>query len=197
MSHEKRYHYITTAIDYANGAPHIGHALEKIGADVMARYRRLAGDDVFFSIGMDEHGQNVLQSANEEGITPAEWVDRIAAEFRSAWDTLSISNDDFIRTTEERHHRAVQEMIRRIDASGDLYRGSYEGYYCVRCEGYKSEDELEEGPDGALRCPTHPSREITWMEEENWFFRLSAYRDPLLRLLEERPGFVQPESRRN
>jgi methionyl-tRNA synthetase len=189
--------YITTAIDYANGSPHLGHAVEKIGADVMARYHRRKGEDVHFVIGMDEHGLKVLQSAEAAGVTPQEWVDGIADEFTQAWRTLSISHDDFIRTTETRHHLGVQELIRRIEANGDLYQGTYSGYYCVGCEGYKTEDELEEGEGDGLRCPTHPSLEIQWMEEENWFFRLSAYTEPLLRLLEERPGFVQPEIRRN
>jgi methionyl-tRNA synthetase len=193
--------YITTAIDYANGSPHMGHALEKIGADAMARYRRLKGDRVHFVIGMDEHGLKVQQSAEEAGITPQEWVDKIAGEFQATWGRLGISNDDFIRTTEPRHHRAVAAIIERLQASGDLFRGAYAGYYCVGCEAFKREDELIEaaGEDGgpALRCPIHLTREVVWMEEENWFFRLSAYRDRLLRLLDERPEFIQPESRRN
>ncbi len=214
MSASDKAYYITTAIDYANGLPHIGHALEKIGADAMARYHRRKGEDVHFVIGMDEHGQNVLQSAQAAEITPQEWVDRIAEAFGSAWAELEISHDDFIRTTEERHHRAVAEIIRRIDEAGDLYTGTYSGYYCVRCEAYKSEGELIEAPDpgaarrgapegtgqggGAdLRCPLHPSRQVQWMEEENHFFRLSAYQDRLLTLLEERPEFVLPEIRRN
>ncbi|NNM04085.1 MAG: methionine--tRNA ligase [Gemmatimonadetes bacterium] len=189
--------YITTAIDYANGSPHLGHAVEKIGADVVARYHRRKGEKVHFVIGMDEHGQKVLQSAESAGVSPAEWVDSIAKEFVDAWEVLSISYDDFIRTTEDRHHLGVQEIIRRIEAKGDFYQGTYAGYYCVGCEGYKTEDELmkEEGQD--LRCPTHPSLGIQWMEEENWFFRLSAYTEPLLELLEKRPEFVQPEIRRN
>jgi len=191
-------YYITTAIDYANGLPHLGHALEKIGADTVARYRRRRGEDVHFVMGMDEHGQNVLQSAEREGVTPQEWVDGITASFRAAWHALDISNDDFIRTTEPRHRRAVQEMVRRMDAAGDLYKDTYAGYYCVRCEGYKTEDELiRDQESGDLRCPLHPSRQIDWMEEENWFFRLSRYRDPLLRLLDERPEFVLPDIRRN
>jgi methionyl-tRNA synthetase len=193
----KKRFYITTAIDYANGSPHLGHAVEKIGADVMARYHRRKGEDVHFVIGMDEHGLKVLQSAEGAGVSPQEWVDRIAEEFTAAWKALSISHDDFIRTTEDRHHRGVQELIRRINDKGDLYQGTYSGYYCVGCEGYKTEDELEADDGEDYRCPTHPSLEIQWMEEENWFFRLSAYREPLLRLLDEHPEFVQPEMRRN
>jgi methionyl-tRNA synthetase len=188
--------YLTTAIDYANGMPHLGHALEKIGADAIARYRRLRGDDVHFVIGMDEHGQNIIQSAEQAGLDPQTWVDRIAKAFRDVWDVLLISHDDFIRTTEDRHRAAVDELIRRIDEAGDLYRGTYEGWYCVRCEAFKSEDELE-GDGADLRCPLHPSREIQWTVEENWFFRLSEYGERLLALLDERPEFVQPEIRRN
>jgi methionyl-tRNA synthetase len=193
--------YITTAIDYANGPPHLGHALEKIGADAVARYLRLKGERVHFVVGTDEHGLKVLQSAEAAGISPREWVDAVAEQFVAAWKRLSISHDDFIRTTEPRHHRAVAEMIRRMHAAGDLYRGTYAGYYCVGCEGYKREEELtaEPGSDGTtmLRCPVHPTRQITWLEEANWFFRLSRYQSRLLQLLEERPEFVQPEIRRN
>jgi methionyl-tRNA synthetase len=192
MTDGKRY-YITTAIDYANGPPHLGHALEKVGADAMARYRRLRGDRVHFVIGLDEHGQKVAQTAAAAGVSPAEWTDGIAARFRQAWQALGISNDDYIRTTEPRHRAAVEEMIRRMGAKGDLYRSTYAGYYCVGCEAYKTEDELVDG-----RCPIHPTREIQWMEEEDWFFRLSAYREPLLALIDRTdPPFVQPVSRRN
>ncbi len=208
MSPRTRY-YITTAIDYANGLPHMGHAVEKIGADAMARYARLKGEAVQFVIGMDEHGQKVLQSADAEGVTPQEWVDRIARAFEEAWSTLHISHDDFIRTTQPRHHRAVQEMVRRMQEAGDIYQATYEGYYCIGCEGYKTEDELEprDGPLGAgtpsperarhLCCPLHTKRDLLWMQEENWFFRLSRYQERLLDLLDERPEFVQPEIRRN
>jgi len=184
--------YITTAIDYANGRPHVGHAFEKVGADVIARYRRLRGDEVRFVMGMDEHGAKVAESARGRGIEPQEWTDQVADDWRAAWKALDISYDDFIRTTEPRHRAAVEEMIRRMEARGDLYLGTYAGYYCVGCESYKAEDELEDG-----RCPHHPHREIEWMEEEDWFFRLSAYQDDLLALLDRRPGFVRPEARLN
>ncbi len=190
-------YYITTAIDYANGSPHLGHAVEKIGADVMARYHRRKGEDVHFVIGMDEHGQKVLQSAEAAGVSPKAWVDGIAEEFLEAWKLLNISHDDFIRTTEERHHRGVQELIRKIEQKGDLYQGTYAGYYCVGCEGYKTEEELEEEDGEDPRCPIHPTLDIQWMEEENWFFRLSAYTEPLLKLLDENPEFVLPDIRRN
>ncbi len=189
--------YITTAIDYANGSPHLGHAVEKIGADVVARYHRRKGERVHFVIGMDEHGQKVLQSAESAGVSPQRWVDDIAQEFLEAWDILKISHDDFIRTTEDRHHRGVQEIIRRIEASGDFYQGTYAGYYCVGCEGYKTRDELEKDEEGLPLCPVHPSLKIEWMEEENWFFRLSKYTQPLLDLLDRRPEFILPDIRRN
>src|SRR5690606_33525134 len=218
---ERKTTYLTTAIDYANGPPHMGHALEKIGADAMARYRRLKGEDVRLVIGMDEHGLNVLQSATAAGISPQQWVDNLADRFRDTWKRLGISNDDFIRTTEPRHKRAVEALIERIAAAGDLYRGTYAGYYCVGCESYKGEDELvpvaeaDAGSAGSagtatagaaqagqrevhhLRCPLHPTRTLLWMEESNWFFRLSRFQEPLLRLLDERPEFIQPEIRRN
>ena len=185
-------YYLTTAIDYANGAPHAGHAFEKVGADAVARYRRRLGDDVKFVIGMDEHGQSIVQEAERRGVTPQELVDEMAVLFRDTWDRLRVSYDDFIRTTEPRHRRAVQAVVERVRDAGDLYPDSYEGYYCVRCEAFKKEDELEDG-----RCPNHPNREIQWTEEENYFFRLSRYRDPLLEHIRARPDFVRPESRRN
>lgn len=188
--------YITAAIDYANGPPHMGHAIEKIGIDAMARYRRLLGEPVHFVLGMDEHGLKVQQSAESAGISPQQWVDGIAERFQAAWQRLSISNDDFIRTTQPRHERAVVEMVRRMEAAGDFYRGSYEGYYCVGCEAFKREDELVT-TDDTPRCPVHPSREVVWTQEQNWFFRLSHYGDRLLKLLDERPEFIQPESRAN
>lgn len=200
MSGKKAY-YITTAIDYANGPPHMGHAFEKIGADAMARYRRLEGEPVHFVMGMDEHGLKVLQSAESAGVTPQEWVDGISAKFIAAWEELGISNDDFVRTTQPRHRRTVEALIERMGESGDLFSSKYAGYYCIGCEAFKREDELVlsagEGGGSAYICPEHPTREVTWMEEENWFFRLSRYRDRLLELIRESPDFIQPESRRN
>ena len=213
-----KFFYLTTAIDYANGPPHIGHAFEKIGADAMVRYRRLKGEEVHFVIGMDEHGLKVLQSAETAGITPQEWADEIAEKFAAMWHQLGISNDDFIRTTQPRHHRAVTVMVERMQAAGDLYKGKYEGLYCVGCEAFKTEAELVAAQDAGhaetelgvhsegvppedrpklFRCPIHPSRELIWTHQENWFFRLSRYRERLLKLLDERPEFIQPESRRN
>jgi len=191
------YTYITTAIDYANGSPHMGHAFEKIGADAMARYRRLRGERVHFVMGMDEHGLKVMQSAEAAQVTPQQWVDRIAGEFEAMWKRLLISNDDFMRTTEARHERAAIALVRRIQESGHFHRGRYEGWYCVGCESFKRDDELVLDEGGVRRCVTHPNREVVWSEENNWFFRLSAFRDRLLQLYDERPGFIQPESRYN
>ena len=184
--------YLTTAIDYANGDPHMGHAFEKIGADVIARYRRLRGDDVRFVIGMDEHGQSVQQEAERQERDPQEWVDEVADHFRRTWELLDISHDDFIRTTERRHEHAVDALIEKIQAAGDIYTDRYEGYYCARCEAFRKEAELVDG-----RCPLHPNRDIVWTEEENYFFRLSGYCDRLLAHIESHPEFIQPPSRRN
>ncbi len=192
-----KFYYITCAIDYANGQPHMGHAIEKIGGDAMARYHRLKGEQVHFLVGLDEHGLKVLQSAAAENITPQEWVDRIAAGFQDAWQKLHVAYDDFIRTTEPRHRRAVAEMIARMQKAGDLFKAKYAGNYCVGCEAFKREDELVKDEAGALRCALHPTRDIIWTEEENWFFRLSSYQDRLLKLIDERPEFIQPDIRRN
>jgi methionyl-tRNA synthetase len=188
-----RKYYLTTAIDYANGEPHLGHAFEKIGADCVARYRRLRGDQVHFVIGMDEHGQKVAQAAEEAGVSPQVWVDGIAARFRAAWSELDISHDDFIRTTEPRHTRAVQELFRRIQERGHVYEGIYRGYYCVGCESFKLERDL----DGAGRCPLHPTLETKWVEEPNFFFRLSAFAPWLLERYTADPAFVRPRAKLN
>ena len=185
--------YITTAIDYANGEPHLGHAFEKIGADCIARYRRLRGDHVHFVIGMDEHGQKVAQAAEDAGVAPQAWVDDIAARFQAAWHELTISHDDFIRTTEERHARAVQEVFRRIRDRGHIYEGVYSGYYCVGCEAFKLDKDL----DAEGRCPLHPTREIRWVEEPNFFFRLSTFGPWLLERYTEQPDFVRPRPKMN
>ncbi len=186
--------YLTTAIDYANGDPHLGHAYEKIGADAIARYRRLRGDDVWFLIGMDEHGQKVAQTAAEQGLSPQQLVDQVAERFREMWGRLAISYDQFIRTTAPEHKAGVQELIERIFERNpdDFYEQSYRGRYCVGCEAFKQDAEIVDG-----RCVLHPTRTLEWVEERNWFFRLSRYRDFLLELVEGNPGFIQPESRRN
>ena len=184
--------YLTTAIDYSNGEPHIGHAFEKIGADCIARYRRLRGQRVRFCIGMDENAQNVAQAAQAAGADPTTWADRIAAAFRAAWRELAISNDDFIRTIEPRHHRAVHELLSRIQHAGHIYEGVYEGFYCVGCEAFKLDKDLVDG-----QCPLHPTRKIQWVKEPNYFFRLSSFGPQLLRLYEEHPEFVRPPAKRH
>lgn len=186
--------YITTAIDYANGDPHIGHAFEKIGADAIARYRRRLGEPVHFLMGMDEHGQKVAQAAAAAGITPQEFVDGVAAHFEAKWARLGISYDRFIRTTDAPHQRGVRALIDRIFEINpeDFYEKAYEGWYCVGCELFKREGEIADG-----RCVLHPTRELEWTTERNWFFRLSRY-EPFLRdLFDADPDFLQPASRRN
>ncbi|HET7585504.1 MAG TPA: methionine--tRNA ligase [Gemmatimonadaceae bacterium] len=186
--------FVTTAIDYANGDPHLGHAFEKIGADAIARYHRLRGDDVHFLIGMDEHGQKVAQTAEGRGMAPQALVDAIAARFQGMWDRLRISYDQFIRTTDPAHKAGVRALIERMLERNpdDFYEQSYEGWYCVGCELFKREAEIENG-----RCILHPTRELQWTEERNWFFRLSRYQPFLRRLYAERPDILLPESRRN
>ena len=186
--------YLTTAIDYANGDPHLGHAFEKIGADAIARYHRLLGDDVWFLIGMDEHGQKVAQTAAEQRLTPQQLTDRIAESFLKMWDTLAISRDQFIRTSTPEHREGVSELLERIFARHpeDFYEKSYQGWYCVGCEAFKQDAEIENG-----RCVLHPTRTLEWVEERNWFFRLTAYQDRLRAHIAAHPEFIQPESRRN
>jgi methionyl-tRNA synthetase len=183
--------YLTTAIDYVNSRPHLGTAYEKITADVIARYHRLAGDEVRFVMGNDEHSQNVFRRARELGMDPLAYCDRMADEFQDVWRRLDISFDDFIRTTEPRHRRAVEALLQRSHAAGDIYEGVYEGWYCVSCEEFKQERDLVEG-----RCPVH-KRPADWIQERNYFFRLSKYRDRLLRLYADQPDWVAPETRRN
>ena len=186
--------YITTAIDYANGDPHIGHAFEKIGADAIARLHRQLGADVHFMIGMDEHGQKVAQTAAAAGVTEQAFVDGIATRFQAMWQSLGISNDQFIRTTAPHHIAGVQALITRIfERTPDaFYEKSYTGWYCVGCESFKTDAEIADG-----HCVLHPTRELEWVEERNWFFRLSAFADRLRAHIEGHPAFVQPSSRRN
>ena len=186
--------YLTTAIDYANGDPHLGHAFEKIGADAIARYRRLMGDDVHFLIGMDEHGQKVAQSAADADLAPQALTDRVAATFQRTWARLGISHDQFIRTTSDAHRSGVQALIERIfeRSPEDFFERSYRGQYCVGCESFKTDAEIVDG-----RCALHPTRTLEWVEERNWFFRLSRYADFLRQHIADHPEFVQPASRRN
>ena len=192
MSPSKDTFYVTTAIYYVNDVPHIGHAYEMAAADVLARWHRLRGERVHFLTGTDEHGQKIARAAQERGMTPQEHVDEIVPRWREAMTLLGMSNDDFIRTTESRHQQRVQEFMQRLYDNGDLYKASYSGPYCVRCEAYYTAEELL---DGEL-CPIH-RQPVEHLEQENWFFRLSKYQDALLRLYDEHPEFVQPPSRLN
>lgn len=187
--------YITTAISYPNGKPHIGHAYEFIVTDALARFQRLDGRDVFFLTGTDEHGIKMLQTARDEGVPVRELADRNAARFEAMTRAMSGSNDDFIRTTEERHRRACQAIWERMAANGDIYKDSYAGWYSVREEAYYDEDETEMRDDGVRYGPQ--GTPVEWMEEESYFFRLSAYRDRLLDLYDRQPGFIGPDTRRN
>lgn len=183
--------YITCAIDYPNSQPHIGTAYEKIAADTIARYKRLAGEDVFFLMGLDEHSQNVYKRAQEQGVDPKAFTDKMEGEFRAAWAAVNVEFDDFIRTTEGRHRVAVEAMVQRAEANGDLYEGVYKGYYCVSCEAYYGERDLVDG-----NCPIHETPP-EFREETNVFFRLSAYTDKLKAHYKEHPEFVRPDYRRN
>ena len=187
--------YITTAISYVNGVPHIGHAYEAILTDVMARFKRLDGYDVYFLTGTDEHGEKVAQTAADNGMEVIDFANKNANEFRVMCDKLNISNDDFIRTTEPRHYDAAQSIWQKLEARGDIYLGQYSGWYSVREEAYFTEDELKEGDNGEKFSPN--GTEVKWVEEDSYFFKLSAYTDRLLKFYEENPDFIQPESRYN
>jgi len=187
--------YITTAIPYANGAPHIGHAYERIATDAIARIKRLDGYDVLFVTGMDEHGQKMQQTAAREGLTPQQLADRTAAQFAAMGDVLAAPADDIVRTTQERHRAAAQEIWTRMAAAGDIYLSKYPGWYSIRDEAFFDESELTEGSNGARLAPT--GAPVEWVEEESYYFRLSAYQDRLLQLYRDRPDFVTPEKYRN
>jgi methionyl-tRNA synthetase len=187
--------YITTAISYPNGRPHIGHAYEAIGADAIARYQRMRGRDVFFMTGTDEHGLKMAQTAKARGVTPGELANEMSAYFREMDDALNISFDRFIRTTEPDHYAASQAIWRAMQANGDIYLGRYEGWYSVRDEAFYGEDELVEGEGGQKLSPQ--GTPVEWTVEESWFFRLSAYADKLIAHYESNPDFIRPESRRN
>jgi methionyl-tRNA synthetase len=184
--------YVTTPIYYVNDAPHVGHAYTTVIADALARWHRLVGDETWFLTGTDEHGLKVAQSAEEAGISPQEQADRNAARFRETWDRLDIAYDDFIRTTEPRHHTAVQELLTRIKDNGDIELDTYEGPYCVSCEAYYQESELVDGS-----CPVHTGKPVTILREENYFFRLSRYQDRLVEWIESNPDAITPEGKRN
>jgi methionyl-tRNA synthetase len=187
--------YITTAIAYPNGVPHIGHAYEAIATDVLARFARLDGKDVFFLTGTDEHGLKMVQTAQNEGLTPAALATRNAGRFKEMDERLNVSFDRFIRTTEEQHHRSSQEIWRRMEANGDIYADTYSGWYSVRDEAYYAEDETRLNDDGVRLGPQ--GTPVEWVEEKSYFFRLSAYQDKLLRLYSDHPDFIGPDSRKN
>lgn len=184
-------YYVTTPIYYVNDAPHIGHAYTTITADALARWHRLKGDDVMFLTGTDEHGLKVQRSAQANGLTPAEQADRYSARFRETWELLDISNDDYIRTTEPRHHRAVRDLMQAAYDNGWITLGTYEGLYCVACEAYYAEDDLVDS-----LCPIH-RRPVELLKESNYFFRLSAFADRLVEWYADNPGAVTPEAKRN
>ena len=185
-------YFLTTAIDFVNSRPHLGTAYEKVTADVIARYRRLAGFDTHFLMGNDEHSQNVFRKAAEQGKDPLAYCDEMEVVFRDVWKRLDISFDDFIRTSDaQRHKPAVQKMAQECLDNGDIYEGSYEGFYCVGCEAFKQEKDLVDG-----NCPIHNTKP-QWIKEKNWFFRLSKYQQPLLKHYQEHPSFIEPDIRRN
>jgi methionyl-tRNA synthetase len=192
---EKPSFYITTAISYPNGVPHIGHAYEAIATDVIARFKRLDGFDVYFLTGVDEHGLKMKQTATKAGITPVELAARNTPRFEAMCKAFNISNDDFIRTTEERHHEAVAEMWRRMKDKGDIYLDKYVGWYSVRDEAFYAEDETTVREDG-VRVGSQGTP-VEWTEEETYFFRLSAYQDRLIAHYEANPDFILPPERRN
>jgi len=183
--------YLSTPIYYPNDRPHIGTAYTTLLVDAVARYWRLVGAPTYSVTGVDEHGLKIAREAESRGMSPQEWVDHIVTRFTEAWDLLDMSFDDFIRTTEDRHHRTVQPFLQRMFDSGDVYRDHYEGPYCVRCEGYYAEGDLVDG-----NCPIHGTP-VEIHSEDNWFFRLSAFGDRLLAHIEANPEFVVPETRRN
>ena len=183
--------YVTTPIYYVNDAPHIGHSYTTVVADALARWRRLWGDDVVFLTGTDEHGLKIQRAAEANGVSPKEWADRTSARFADAWKLLDITHDDFIRTTEPRHHRAVSEFLQRVYDAGDIELGTYEGLYCVSCELYYSDDDLVDG-----NCPIH-RRPVERVTEENYFFKLSRFEDRLLAHYTEHPEAIEPAGKRS
>ena len=195
MSGQEKF-YITTAISYPNGVPHIGHAYEAIATDAIARFERLDGKDVFFLTGTDEHGLKMKQTAAKEGIAPQLLADRNAARFIEMVEMLGVSNDDFIRTTEPRHYEACAEIWRRMEAAGDIFTKKYGGWYSVRDETYFKEAETEVRDDG-VRYATPTGTPVEWTEEETFFFRLSAYEERLLKFYEDNPDFILPVERKN
>ena len=191
----KNSYFVTTPIYYVNGSPHIGHAYTSIAADVLARFNRLEGRQVHFLTGTDEHGQKVEKAALQAGLTPQGFVDQIAAEFRDVAEALNISFDDFVRTSEPRHVKACKALWSKLEAAGQIYLGSYQGWYSIRDEAFFGEDELERQPDGSLMAPGGAA--VEWVSEPSYFFRLSAWQDRLLEMYASCPDFVGPIAKRN
>jgi len=195
-------YYVTTPIYYVNDEPHLGHMYTTIAADVLARYQRLGGRDVFFLTGVDEHGQKVQQAAEARGIEPIELADQVVERYQSLWPELEISNDDFIRTSSERHKAGVQAMWRRLENAGTIYKDFYEDWYCVPCEAYWTETQLkdagclESGASESMHCPDC-KRAVEKIQEESYFFRLSAFQDRIVEHIKANPDFIAPASRRN
>jgi methionyl-tRNA synthetase len=187
---DDRRYYLTTAIDYPNAEPHIGHTLEKVAADVIARYKRLQGFDTYFSMGLDENSQHVAKAADAHQVDIQTWVTRMDEAFRLAWSRLDISYDRWIRTTEAVHFRAAQEMFRRAQERGDVYKALYSGWYCSNCNNFYQNDDLVDG-----KCPAHPTVVLEWIEEENYFFALTRYSERLLAYIATHPRFIEPASR--
>ena len=187
----KKKFYVTTAIDYPNAEPHIGHAYQKVLADVLARWHKLFGEDVWFLTGTDEHGKKIQESAEKSGKSPKQFVDELAIKFKEAWKFLNIDYNRFIRTTDKDHEKFVQETIEKCYKKGDIYKGEYEGLYCIGCEAYYTEKDLVNG-----KCPLH-NRAIEKVKEESYFFKLSKYQNFLLELYKKHPEFVLPKERRN
>ena len=187
-----RVFYLTTPIYYVNAEPHLGNAYTTVASDMICRFRRLQGREVHFLTGTDEHGENVQRTAESKGLAPKEWADQIVPKWKEVWSALDITNDDFIRTTEERHEKPVQAFVTALYEKDEVYLGRYKGLYCVGCEGFKTEDELVDG-----RCPLHPNRDIEHIEEDNYFFRLSKYAEPLIERYTTDDRAIMPEGRRN
>ncbi|MBU0958486.1 MAG: methionine--tRNA ligase [Nanoarchaeota archaeon] len=183
--------YVTTAIDYVNSEPHIGHAYQKIIADVLARWHKNKGEDVFFLTGTDEHGQKVANSAKEKGKSPKAFVDGLAPKFEKAWNLLDVGFDRFIRTTDKDHEEKVKEFVDLVNKKGDIYKGEYKGLYCEGCEAYITEKDLVDG-----KCKFHPNKEVKELSEEAYFFRLSKYEKKLLELYDKHPEYILPSFRR-
>lgn len=189
--------YVTTPIYYVNDAPHLGHAYTTVAGDVLTRWHRQRGEKVWFLTGTDEHGQKIMRTAEANGVTPQEWCDKLVTEaWKPLWEHLEIANDDFIRTTELRHTARVQEFVQDLFDKDEIYKGGYEGPYCVACEEYKAPGDLLDGEDGQKLCPIH-KRPVEMLKEENYFFKLSEYGPRLLEFYEANPDFIQPASARN